>query len=42
LSYIHIRIYVLNYETKEELITLPVSRDCIDDVKVSPGKPRYQ
>ncbi|XP_066918550.1 77 kDa echinoderm microtubule-associated protein-like isoform X2 [Clytia hemisphaerica] len=30
-------LYVLNYETKEELVTVPVSRDCIDDVKVSPN-----
>ena len=31
-------LYILNYETKEELVTIPVSRDCLDDVKVSPGQ----
>jgi len=30
------KLYLLNYEIKEEIITLPVSRDVIDDIKISP------
>lgn len=36
LGFLH-RLYFLDYERQEELLTLPVSRDEIDDLKISPG-----